>query len=43
MCSSGHCFSEEEKEKLREKGWDKYHIDFVEDSVVEDKIKELIK
>ena len=39
----GHCFSKEEKTKLSEKGWNEEQIKFVEDSVVEDKIKELIK
>jgi len=44
MCNScGACFSEEEKTKLKEKGWTERQIDFAEDSVIEDKIKELIK
>ena len=44
MCSDcSKCFSEEEKTKLKEKGWDEHQISFVEDSCVEDKIKELIK
>lgn len=43
MCSScSKCFSEEERTKLKEKGWTAEQIDFVEDSIVEDKIKELI-
>ncbi len=40
-CSA--CFSDEEKTKLKKKGWNKKQIDFVEDSIVEDKIKRLIK
>ncbi len=44
MCSNcANCFSEEEKTKLKEKGWNDEQIKFVEDSIVEDKIKELIK
>ena len=42
MCGTGHCFSDEEKKKLEEKGWGKLQIDYVEHSIVEDKIKELI-
>ena len=42
MCDPGHCFTDEEKAKLKEKGWNERQIDFVEDSKVEDKIKELI-
>ncbi len=36
------CFSEEEKTKLKEKGWTEEQIKFAEDSVIEHKIKELI-
>lgn len=44
MCSScSKCFSEEEKTKLKEKGWTEEQITFAEDSVIEDKIKEMIK
>ncbi len=44
MCDScNKCFSEEEKTKLKDKGWDEEQINFVEDSIVEDKIKEWIK
>ncbi len=44
MCKKmpGHCFSEEEKTKLKDKEWTEKQIDFAEDSVIEDKIKELI-
>ena len=44
MCEKmkGHCYSEEEKEKLKEKGWSKEQISFTESSIVEEKIKELI-
>ena len=44
MCSScSQCFSDEEKTKLKEKGWTEEQVKFAEDSVIEDKIKELIK
>ncbi len=44
MCNDcSACFNEEEKTKLKEKGWNKKQISFVENSVVEDKIKELIR
>ena len=43
MCEScNQCFSEEEKTKLKDKGWTEEQIDFAEGSVIEDKIKELI-
>ncbi len=43
LCANcANCFSEEEKKKLEDKGWTKEQIDFVENSKVEDKIKELI-
>ena len=43
MCSScSKCFSEKEKTKLKGKGWTEKQIKFAEDSVIEDKIKELI-
>lgn len=43
MCSScSKCFSEEEKTKLKDKNWTEEQISFVENSIVEDKIKELI-
>ncbi len=44
MCSKcSKCFSKEEKKKLRDIGWKTKEINYVEDSIVEDKIKELIK
>ena len=44
MCSDcSQCFSEKEIKKLKNFGWDKKEIDFVENSIVENKIKELIK
>ena len=43
MCKTcKKCFSEEEKTKLKEKGWNEEQINFVENSIVEDKIKEFI-
>ena len=42
MCKPGHCFSDGEKGKLKDKGWDEKQISFAEDSIIEDKIKELI-
>ena len=43
MCDDCNaCFSDEEKTKLKEKGWTKGQIKFAEGSVIEDKIKELI-
>lgn len=43
MCSEcDDCFTKEEKEKLEEKGWSEEQISYVENSKVEDKIKELI-
>ncbi len=36
------CFSEEEKKTLSEKGWTEEQVKFAEDSVIEDKIKEMI-
>ena len=43
MCSScSQCFTEEEKTKLKEKGWTEQQVNFVENSIVEDKIKELM-
>ncbi len=43
MCSDcSQCFSEEEKKKLKDKGWDAKQIEYAEHSIVEDKIKELI-
>ena len=42
MCGSGHCFTDEEKKKLEEKGWSKDQIEFTEGSIIEDNIKELI-
>ena len=44
MCKKkiGHCISEEEKTKLKDKEWKEKQIEFAEDSVIEDKIKELI-
>ena len=44
MCDDcSQCFSDEEKTKLKEKDWTEEQIKFIEGSVVEDKIKELIK
>lgn len=45
MCKKmkGHCFSEDEKNKLKDKGWSDGQVDFAEDSIIENKIKELIK
>ncbi len=44
MCEScNKCFSEKEKTKLKDKGWTEEQTNFAEDSVIEDKIKELIK
>jgi len=45
MCKTmpGHCYSDEEKEILKNKGWTDEQIDFTENSIVEDKIKELLK
>lgn len=44
MCKphNANCFSDEEKEKLKDKGWTEEQIKFAEDSVIEDKVKELI-
>lgn len=43
MCNScSQCFSEIEKTKLKDKDWTEEQISFVENSIVEDKIKELI-
>ncbi len=43
MCSScSKCFSEEEKKKLSDKGWSEDQINYAENSIIEDKIKELI-
>ena len=43
MCDScSACFNEEEKKKLVKKGWNKKQINFAENSIIEDKIKELI-
>ena len=43
MCSScNKCFSEDEKIELKGRGWTKEQIKFAEDSIIEDKIKELI-
>ena len=43
MCKNcAECFSEEEKTKLKDKKWTDEQINFAENSVIEDKIKELI-
>lgn len=43
MCKEcDECFTEEEKTKLKDKSWNEEQINFVEHSIVEDKIKELI-
>ncbi len=39
----GHCFSDGEKSKLQNSGWSKEQIDYAENSIIEDKIKELIR
>lgn len=36
------CFSEDEKLKLNRRGWDPEQIEYAENSIIEDKIKELI-
>ena len=44
MCKEcNQCFSEEEKTKMKDKGWTEKQINFAESSIIEDKIKELIK
>ncbi len=44
MCKDcEQCFSKEEKTKLKSKKWTEKQIKFAENSVIEDKIKELIK
>ena len=44
MCDScKDCFGKEEKKKLTRKGWNKEQINFAEHSIIEDKIKELIR
>ena len=43
MCGDGHCFSDEQKGKLKEKGWSEEQINFSEGSIIEDKIKKLIE
>ena len=44
MCSNcANCFSEEEATKLKKLGWNIKQIDFVEHTIVENKIKDLIK
>ena len=44
MCKDcNQCFSKEEKTTLEDKGWTENQINFAENSVIEDKIKELIK
>ena len=37
------CFLEEEKAKLESKGWTNEEIRYAEDSIIEDKIKQLLK
>ncbi len=44
MCNEcNQCFSDEEKANLKGKGWSEEQINFAENSIIEDKIKELIK
>lgn len=44
MCDSClACFTNKEKEKLESKGWNEEQISFVENSKVEEKIRELLK
>jgi len=44
MCTScNKCFNDAEKAKLKTKGWNDEEINFAEDSIIENKIKELIK
>lgn len=45
MCKphNASCFSDEEKTKLKKLEWTDEQIKFAEDSVIEDKVKELIK
>ena len=44
MCDTcNQCFSEEERENLQLKGWTVGQISFAEGSVIENKIKELIR
>ena len=42
MCEKmkGHCFTAEQKKELNARGWTQEQIDFAEDSIIEDKIKE---
>ena len=43
MCKTcKKCFSEEEKTKLKGRGWNEEQINLAENSIIEDKIKELI-
>jgi len=43
MCKDcKECYSDEEKKKLKDKGWTEKQIIYTEGSVVEEKIKELI-
>lgn len=45
MCEKmpGHCFSVEEKGKLKSKGWSEEQVAYAEGSVIEGVIKDLIK
>ena len=43
MCEPGHCFSNEEKAKLKEKGWNEEQINFADNSIIEDNIKKMLK
>ena len=44
MCKEcSDCFNDEEKAKLKEKGWNDEEISFADDSIIENKIRELIK
>ena len=43
MCNScDQCFDEEQKTKLKNKGWSDEEINFAEGSIIEDKIKGMI-
>jgi len=45
MCKphNAECFSDDEKVKLKGMGWSDEQVVFAEDSVVEERIKEMIK
>lgn len=44
MCDScDACFTKEEKKQLKKLGWKENEINYVENSIVEDRIKEMIE